>query len=146
MRIHNMFLRVLYEDKRLREQRAASLEATRKLNEGTRYATTTIPPTLSAPVCSNGQRVTLDHLDVHNLPQDHQLDVYNFLRTTYWQPATEGCNGTSWVELLARFSHLGGQAAPTVDTNPLAKLPSLGTRLRSFTLAFKQGCQHPRCT
>ena len=67
------------------------------------------------------------------MPSDYQLDVYNFLRTAMWRPVQGSTNGSSWVELLARFTQLGGQVFPKLEDDIFAKKPSLAKLLTSFT-------------
>ncbi len=78
---HKMFVRVLKEDKRLREVQATKDEAARKMNQGTKYDSVIIPAVHSAPPWTEGVTITMDPLDAHDMPLDYHLDVYNFMRT-----------------------------------------------------------------
>ncbi len=133
-----MFVRVLKEDKRLREIQATKSEAARKINQGTKLDSVVIPAAYAAPLWTEGVAITIDPLDACDMPDDYHLDIYNFLKTAKWQPTTEGRNGSSWLELLARYRQLGGQPLPKAEDNPLARIPSLGKQLAAFTLACKQ--------
>lgn len=60
LRIHNMFLP--RGGQCLRAHQAAKLKALRKLSQGTKHGSTTIPPTFYAHDWSIAQRITLDTL------------------------------------------------------------------------------------
>lgn len=61
-----------------------------------------------------------------------------FIRTSRWLPTTGGKNGSSWVELLVRFMHLGGQGVNQIEDDPRARKPFLAKLLPNFTDTLKQ--------
>ena len=82
---------------------------------------------------------SLDNQDVQNPQQRHLVDVYNFLRTTTWKPVVEGANGTSWIEMLARFQCLGGNTSPAIQApSGVERLLSLRQHLQTFTNTTKR--------
>lgn len=70
----------------MRKEKASKLEAIKKVIHGTKHNTTISPPTYNAPDLGQGQVITMDRLDVNNLPNNHQVNVYDFY--THFQMAT----------------------------------------------------------
>jgi hypothetical protein len=72
---------------------------------------------------------------------DHKqtLDVYNFLRTSTWQPTSGDENGCSWLEILARYHALGGYTYDVAQAmNDVRPKPSLKKLLTSFVTTFRR--------
>ncbi len=118
-----MILRVLKQDKELRQQIDTKAEAQRKLEQGTKKPTTLLPATHNAPAFAQGHTVSLEHINAQ-APDNHttkrQNEVRHFLATATWKPTTGQQNGTSYSEQFTRFKLLGG----TTTTNPCNNWPA----------------------
>jgi len=141
-RIYAMFHRVLEEEHNLREKKNAATYQNTLLTTGTQHNHTKAPPLYTTPPWRTAHSLDIDRLDsAFSLDPTNKdlVDVYNFLRTATWMPTTEGENGTSWIELLARFKSLGGFATTaTAGHYDLTKLRSLRQQLDHFTLLQRQ--------
>ena len=138
VRIHNMFLRVLKADEEIRDSKQKAEEAIRKITQGTNFDTVIIPAQANAPKLSEWHQAAMDKVGTVCSMSNNQLDVYNFLRTARWKATQGGENGSSFVELLARFMMLGGQVLDTDDGGIFAKKPSLAKLLANFINTTKQ--------
>ena len=141
-RIHDMFIRVLREEHTLRIAIESSNQQLKQLVHGNDYNKVTKPSTYDCPHWSRGQPAQVEQLDgdtVTSGMHHNVLDIHNFIRTTCWKPVTEGLNGSSWIELMARFLSMGGTLCQTRPDDPMdEKALTLKQQLEILTLHFKR--------
>ena len=135
-RIHNMITRVLTKEHELRTEINTKEEAQRKLAQGTKKPTTTLPSKHDAPPPDEGHQLALDDLttdETESHDTKRRCQVKAFLHKFRWKPTTQGHNGTSWLELLALYTTMGGTAEAKPPTTELTLQTSLRQQLATFT-------------
>ena len=139
-RIHRMFQIVLTKEHELRTAIEVREEKARKLFQSTMTPTTTLPQKHPAPPADEGHTLRLDAFTTDQ-PNSHttirQCQVKAFLEITTWQPTTQGHNGTSWLEMLAIYNCLGGNAELKPQTSDLAITETLRKQFTTFTKDVK---------
>ena len=119
-RIHAMFIRVLQEEHELRTKMESAKPQLERLVIGAKHEHITLAAAYKCPSWEEGLMLSVDPLSDASFQvgkHDHVIDIYNFIRTSKFKATTLGVNGTSWVELLARFLALGGTLSPKRPTS-----------------------------
>ena len=135
-RIHNMFMRVLHAEQTILEAADAHAKAIGKCTQGSERELVSVPASFSCPAMGQGSRMQLDKIKVGTLNgtmAQSYAAVWHFLALSLWKPTTEGRNGSSWMELFARFYSMGGD--PQISEQKASLLrpeDSLKTQLRNF--------------
>ena len=94
VRLHSMFLCILRADKDIREAKHKAKESFRKLSQGTQFEAVAIPATYAGPPLQEVQQVTMDKFNPGSIMSKNQLDLYNFLRPTWWKSVQWGGHGS----------------------------------------------------
>jgi len=110
-RIHAMFLRVLHAEQELLDAEEKAHKAMETTQEGAGKDKVCIPAVQSCPGLKEGHMICMNKIDASSLKGSMAKSykaVWHFLALTQWKPTTEGRNGSSWVEMFARFYSMGG--------------------------------------
>ena len=141
-----MFLRVLTAEAKLREkqisEKQAKLIAEGKVEGKGKAEFISIPATHQCPGFKEGNTISLVKPNLSSMParQAYNLaQVWKFITTMHWKSTTAGANGSSWVEMFARFCAIGGFAPNTEPrAGHLAIRETFKTQLLSFRRLFRQ--------
>jgi len=143
-KIHDMFLRVLKEDRRLREIKEKGQRAQRWVETGVSRPTTKIQKDHSFPDLEQGVIIKMRPLENQKSFENNvtglamYAQVHDFFKHSIWKPTSEGANGSSWVEMLARFHQLGGRIKSKEDPiTSFAKPLSLKQQMDIFRRVAK---------
>ena len=64
--------------------------------------------------------------------------IWFFIKNSVWLPTSEGKNGSSWIELFARYQLLGGKASLHRSNGALPIPDSFKVQLSTFTSVFRR--------
>ncbi len=147
--LHQVYLRVLKAEVEQREAKEKHEALERKLIQGTKHPTTLLEATSQAPKLEEGTRLNLKPAR----PEDNctpngnadlqaraaQLrEMWHFLHKSCWR-ATDGTrNGTSWLELLARYCRLGGRGCEPPAEDLFARRPTAKQQLAFFVTSCRR--------
>ena len=111
--IHKMIINVLKGEKALRDElsRKQAVHDFVKGVVGGKKLITINTARLCVPPCSEGFHVGGMHPSLDDmLPHDatNFWRIWRFIRLSTWKPAPSDQNGSSWIELYARFQAMGG--------------------------------------
>jgi hypothetical protein len=140
-RIHRMFLRVLRKDRELRDRENEIEACYRNLVLGSDRLKVFVPASFVCPNFALGSRIDMYPLAVGPSPNRRKAIVsciWFFIKNSVWLPTSEGRNGTSWLELFARYQLMGGKASLHRSNGPLAAPDSFKTQLSTFTCMFRR--------
>ncbi len=135
-RIQAMILRILKAEnkERTKRKKQAALEA--KEQNGTKHDHITMPDQTDDPPMSEGR--SLDMLPpitqgLQGADLTMHLQLWTFFHDTRWIKVDGQNNGSSWIELLARYQLLGGKLTPNeIGDNPIAPPLSFRQALITF--------------
>ena len=134
-RIHRMILRVLKAEHHERTQRIKRANAEAKV-QGAKHNHITIPTDTDDPPLTEGRSLDLSKPNTTGLEGTDlviHLQMWAFFNNTRWTRVEGQNNGTSWIEMLARYQLLGGKlTANEVDAHPFAASLSFRQAIITF--------------
>ena len=135
-RIQAMILRVLKAENRERSKRKSQAAVEAKEQLGPKHAHITVPEQTGDPPMAEGRSLDLHPPVTQGLSDADltiQLQLWTFFHHTRWTKVDGQNNGSSWIELLARYQLLGGKLTQgELGDNPLTTPLSFRQALATF--------------
>ena len=136
-----MFSRVLQEDHELCARKDEIEACYRSLVLGSDRLQVFVPASFVCPDFALETRIDLYPLAVRPSPNRRKaivLNIWFFIKNSVWLPTSEGRNGSSWIELFARYQFMGGKASLHRSQGAVAIPDSFKIQLSIFICLFRR--------